>query len=573
MCRTDVVACAHLSLLYPSPFSEVTLFRFVIFCQLLILGFFTVLVFSLSSIAKIREAIKVSKFFREGLKIADDRELIFLDWHSDILRRITEYQASAVDAPLCIVQPELDSAEITNLILRLDNFVVAILKKFEKSSQIDSNYFDHVILSSSTIRFLLQFGLVSWFFDDQYRIRSELMDVPVFSLREQISNRFKFMALVYLVFMFPIFIFGTFMLIIRESGKMRSGFSSLSDYEITGLATIVLRHFSEMDHEFRKRMEIAIREFSSVAGTKIWNNEIVQNFLKMGLFITSGILSVLALIALLEDKALVYLPVTVGGKNLFVYFALFSVAFGILVRADSSKDTKTLSVTDRIRSMIKSIDSTHFVPAISVMNLGSPLERAIALDSISTSNFFQKKILLFLHELLAIVMVPYVFYFRADEELVGATVSVLRSSVHRSANLGDFVKQGFFMEDEGVEIEMTESVSETKVVDTIDPMIALSVLSSNKTVACKFEHESLLRQTIEFKNRCIQQLENSTDYENFSLCFWYFLLRTVREGNLNRTLFGLDDRIVSAVANEPLASRASSRKNFDLAFSNEFEGS
>ena len=134
MCKTDVIACAHLSLFYPSPFSQVSFFRFIIFCQLLILGFFTVLVFSLSSIAKIREAIKISKFFRDQLHVPDDRELLFLNWHKDIVSRIIDCQTRAVDAPLCIVQPELDSLEITNLILRLDNMVLLILKKFEKSS-------------------------------------------------------------------------------------------------------------------------------------------------------------------------------------------------------------------------------------------------------------------------------------------------------------------------------------------------------------------------------------------------------------------------------------------------------
>ena len=175
-CKTDVIECAKSSLVFPSPFSQVSFFRFILFCQLLILGFFTVVIFSLSSVAKIREAIKVSKFYRAGLRIADDRELTFLDWQSHIVPRIIEYQATAVDAPVCIVQPELSEIEITNLILRFDNIVLAILKIFEKSSQ--KSFFNNLILSSSTIKFLIQFGLVSWCFDDAYRVRQDLRCGP-----------------------------------------------------------------------------------------------------------------------------------------------------------------------------------------------------------------------------------------------------------------------------------------------------------------------------------------------------------------------------------------------------------
>ena len=357
--------------------------------------------------------------------------------------------------------------------------------------------------------------------------------------------------------MFPIFIFGTFLLIIRESGKLRTGFSSLGEWEVTGIGGVVFRHYSEMDHTFRQRMETAVSKFSELNFSRIWKNEIGENFLKIGLFVTSGILAVLALVALVDEKALVYLPLFFGGTNLFFYFAIFSLCFGILVRIDSRQTREAKqTIRDRIHLLLSLISSTHHEMDVLVSNGCSILDRAIAVDSVSRSEFFEKKIFIFFNELVAIVLIPFLFYHQADQDLVGATMSVLQCGIYESDKLGDFSKSGYFLANE--EIEMTET-KDTRIADTIDPTIALSVLANR--ISSSYEHESLIAQISDFKIRCCEKLKTS-DLKNFDTGFWYLLYRVVRQGRIAESVFGLDDEIVECVRDEPVASRASSRREF-----------
>jgi uncharacterized membrane protein YidH (DUF202 family) len=561
---SDATSCVGVTLFYSDPFGRKTMsfVRFLIFIQLVLLGLYTVVLAGLSCVAKAREAVKISHFFHSGLNIPDDAELAFIPWES-IVERIEIYQRTAVP-PLCIVQDELSALEITNVIMRGENMLLAIMKKFSRFIDVRrgnfskfDNFLSESVVGSATVQWLLQFGVIAWAVSERYTVRADVVDV------ETIRNRLKLIGLVSSVFIFPIFIFGAILLFIQESARLKSG-GTLSEPEWTSSGKTQLRHFSEMEHVFKQRLSQGKPALCKLVSASFTQNDLKKNIVKILIFVTSGLLAVLAIIGVVQDKAIMYLEF--AGHNLFFYFAILSVGFGVLIRIEGNS-VRSVVVKDTIRASVDFSVHAHTVLVSEGYVRGTQNWSEFTKSKILQTcpvHFGRNKLFIFLNELVSILAVPYVFYRHLIHmNFPELFVQFLSEGVYHSGALGDFAKGGVLVEDQGREVEMGETSVGGSNLNILHPELAQAVLAfhSKFPAGCVWNREqvNLIERVTRFREFFLRESSRQDLKMDSiqSLNFWYVFLMDVISRSGPVSTLQLDEelwRIATIVMESEFAS-------------------
>lgn len=518
---TSEETCRGLSLFYPDPIQPLSVYRFIVLCQLVPLGLYTVVLASLSSVAKMREAIRVSTFYKAGLGIQDDAMLTFMSWE-DVVVKICDYQRSA-ESPLCIVQESLSPLEVTNIVMRTDNLLLQVLKKYYSRFG-ESSEIMRIPLQSPAIQWVIQFGLLSWLFSDRFRFRPEAMS------RDVLRYRCRLIGLISLALIGPIAIFTSILLFIKETDDVRSNRSALFDKDWTALSRVVLRHFSEFDHQFEQRLSAA-RDKAETFSALIITDKTKIVILRSVKFIAGGLVAVLAILAVVQDSALLYFPVF--GRNLFWYFAILSgaVAFSVGVSRSSGFVGKRQDlVKDKIRTSIDLVSSIHYLPSLEESADMSPLTTARRLDEVScifASQLFKMRCMNLVNELVGILALPFFFLLVFPDTLVDLVVD---TPVFSSENLGDFASNGWMIE--GVrggrgDVELTASRVVSKDTEKVLSTIAFVELYGSNTSGLAPDQLMRVSQAEKFGNACKNIALQRGIENNFTVSFWYLLHRSV----------------------------------------------
>ena len=515
-------ACRGLSFFHPNPISPLTTYRFIVLCQLVPLGLYTVVLASLSSVAKVREALRVSHFYKAGLGVSDDALLTFLSWE-EIVQRIVTYQQTA-DSPLCIVQDSLTPVEITGIVMRTDNLLLQILKKWHSRFTGTSLVWE-LPLQSSAIQWVLQYVLITWLFSDRFRIR------PVALTWDALRQRFQLIGVVSLALIGPIVIFTSILLFIKETDDVRANRSSLFDKDWTGLSKVVLRHYSEPEHAFSHRLSKA-RQLGELFSNHIVIDNSRAISVKTVKFIAGGVVAMLAIVAVVQDSALLYL--TLFGRNLFWYFAVVSGIVAIAAGITRSENQEKIGIAAKTDVGLGLVGIIHYLPGV---DAGPPSSDAMAqlntarrLDAISiifNRNFFKNKLFNLLTELASILALPVYFLLVFPETLVDI---IIDTRIMSSENLGDFACG--MMEGSGpagASIEMREGSTLPWV--TRDTAKCVSTIAFAQAYGANSglsrEQLALVAQVEKFRDAFLQlkSWETGTTLE-----FWYLLMRSVADG-------------------------------------------
>ena len=493
-------ACKNLSLFYSNPFVPFTFYRLIIVIQLLFLGIYTVLLATASAIAKIRQGIRISRFYKVSLGIAHDYELVFLTW-PEIVKRIIAYQSTAPQ-PLCIVQSSLSALEITNIIMRTENFVM---------------YLGEVSHMSASVTWCLKFGLVAWLFDERYRIQSDRISVT------SVCARLRLIGWVSLALVGPLMIFTFILLVIRELDNIRSKF-----WERDWTQLAFKQWYSEMDHFRDFRLEAGRESANLFVSNRFDQNEGVKGIAK---FLAGGLLTVLALVGLLEDKALVYL--NFGGRNLFFYVAILSV---IVKMFSGDVEAKNINVHEKLKNKKSAGAVLGGSLCVHLPFNGSTNEHRLdGLSRIFEVRFFQFRWMNFLREFLSVGCIPYYFLHKFPKsDLPRRIVHMVNFDVFSSENLGDFCQFGWFKN-----AHANIDLSKKTIIEQVPFDVAIGAISFYKTyrdmyVPC-LEIERLLKFVHQFSSMFPEQHEME---------YWYFALYTiVFHSKTNSSLF--DDVFLS----------------------------
>ena len=513
---TNEASCLGRSLIYENPFSPMSLYRFLIICQLVPLGLYTVILSSASAIAKVREAIRIGEFYKTGLGISDDSLLTFITW-PEIIDRIIDFQENSKS--LSILQPNLTAIEITNVIMRTDNFVLYMMK-----NAVSGN----MILQSRVMKWCLQFGLVLWLFDERYRVRS---DWTVAKIR----TRLKLLGYTWLLLIGPMVIFALILLIIREMDDVRSNRTSLTDRKWTPLARNKLRVYSEMEHFLDSRLCSAQKFGEDFALPIVSNPTSGVGILK---FVAGALLAVLALIGLVEDKSLVYL--NLWGRNLFFYVAVLSII--VSVTSGMGVD-KSLSLLGKKSAAVSLLRKIFWLPEYRMDSLGSVLNLARALDQVSMyfrMHYFTYRFANFITELVALASIPWFFlHVLPKSSFPNKLIDMMDTQIYKSDNLGDFCQAGWFKRGTNVELERTGNLASAVLAVPFDiGMSAVSFSKKYKSFVPPVECEAMILLVDQFA----AAMKN--DDEGDDIEFWYYVLHVILTSSGGSILNHCDDELL-----------------------------
>ena len=524
--------CRSLNFFYDSPIFPLTWYRFIILCQLVPLGLYTVVLASLSSVAKMREALRISAFFQEALGIRDDDELCFITYE-EVVRRICLHQRTA-EAPLCIVQDTLSPLEVENIVMRTDNFSVAVWKQWYDFISSQTGLWGLLVqipLQSTAVQWCVQFAVIGWLFDDRYRLRPEV----VADMQIQVKRRIRQVGFLSVLLMFPLAIFSSILVLVKESDDVRTQRSSLFAHQWTGAA--VLRHFCEPLHALRDRLEKARTGAELFTKSRMISDGATQAAVMALKYAAGGVVAVLAIVGVVQDGALLHM--TYLGKSLFFYFAIFSgivtVFSGMAAGTNGvmQKDVKS-KVGLRLLASVHHVPTTERLEEASV-RASRELTTGRCLDRMSGafgSLFFGPKLTALVTEIAGILLLPVLFLAVFPDHL---SRIIADTRIVSSDALGDFVAAGFMSGgvSAGQATEMMAPTTNThRFAHLKDREKIVSLLSFvgrfGSESGLTDEQTNTVKTLTEFMRECESMMDPSLlGVERNNVQFWYLVLHAV----------------------------------------------
>lgn len=444
-------SCRAVPLLFEHPFRHVGPWRFLVFLSSLL--FVVYWIFNVTAAySSIVEAGKMSTYYKERLGITSDSILSTMLWSEVVSRLIQQQRVS----PWCIVQDELTALEIANIIMREDNFVVALTNHSTFTSHLPP-WIPPRLVYTRALRWNLRTAVFRWLFDQRGRIRADFLDRPL-----ALAQRLQWLGMLNLALMAPVLLFVTIFFFMRHAEEFRSHRTSPFERQWTGYAHWTFREFNELPHQFKARMCQAQGAAESYLRSTREPSPVLDSARRFAKFVAGSILAVLLVVALYDDSPLLF--VKIQDKNLLWYLALFGFLFAV---ADTSQDASGQACPQEQQpsspaaplrmhtAMMKLVRCTHFLPPS--WRSPAPLEElAGACGAVRRANlcghfrrvrsdflrdFFVHRIQALGEEVLGVMLCPLllmVYLPKAAPEIA----DVLRRSQHSSKNLGDWCVLG-----------------------------------------------------------------------------------------------------------------------------------
>lgn len=440
-------SCRHISIFYERPFADVGFWRGLVL--LLFFLFFAYWLFNVvNAFHTFKDASEMREYYKERLGIATDDVLRTMEW-SEVVARLVQQQKVA---PFCVVQDEITALDIANIIMREDNFVVALTNHRAFTSHLPP-WIPPRLVYTRAVQGCLRTAIFRWAFDRRSRLRMEFLTSP-----NQLAARLRYMGLLTLLLVLPVWVFVTMVFFMRHAEEFRADRSSPFRREWTDYAKWTFREFNELHHQFKERMRAA----QLVAEDYVQNSrpptplrDALRRFAK---FVAGAVLAVLLIVAVWDDTPLFF--VKIWDRNLLWYLAFFGFLFAVADNANLDDDGRHSSGAPALppgtpllmhTEMMRLVRCTHYLPptwrppaALAAMAGGcSGPQRArlcqhfARLRAEFLGNFFVPRIQALGEELLGVVLAPLLLGIYLPQAAPDIA-RVLRQSRYASQNLGDF---------------------------------------------------------------------------------------------------------------------------------------
>ena len=273
----------------------------------------------------IKQAGQMRSFYKDQLGILSDEGLETMLW-SEVVSRLVQRQK---EARLCIVQEELTALEITNIIMRQDNFIIGLTDHHAFTKTLPSCIPRRLVYTKAPLWNILMamFPPVgAEALDHRGRLRQEFLDRP-----EVLARKFRFLALVNGVLLLPVSMFVAIYFFMRHAQEFRSQRTSPFRKQWSDYAYWTFREYNELPHQVNARMCTAQGAAEAYIHATRPTSPVLKSLLRCLKFISGSILAALLLVALWDDTPLLF--VKLQDKNLLWYLAFFGFIFAV---ADSA---------------------------------------------------------------------------------------------------------------------------------------------------------------------------------------------------------------------------------------------
>jgi len=291
-------SCRAVPLCYSQPFESVGPWRFyVLFCFFLFCIYWCFNV--VAAYHNIRDAVDMSVYYKERLGIVSDDTLDTTLW-SEVVSRLVQQQKAS---PFCIVQDELTALEIANIIMREDNFMIALTNHHAFTSHLPSWIPPRLVYTRASL-WNLRTAVFRWAFDHRSRLCADFVERPA-----ALAQRLRLLGVLNLVLMIPVLIFVTIYFFMRHTEEFRSHRSSPFRRQWTDYAKWTFREFNELPHQFKARMCAAQATAEDYVRSTRASSPVLECLQRFVKFVAGAILAVLLVVALWDDTPLLFVKI------------------------------------------------------------------------------------------------------------------------------------------------------------------------------------------------------------------------------------------------------------------------
>ena len=334
---------------------------------------------------------EIRAFYIEALEIPPS-ELRNNTWE-DVLKKL---QIAQRHYKMNIRKQDLTELDVHHRILRFTNFLVAMVNRSKLPCKINIPFYGEKVFFSEGLRFNFEMILFWGYgtpFDNSYHLNDKYKQRYN---REELTRQLQAVIAIYAVvnfLLFPlIFLYRVFYLVFHFAELIKRQPVALGTRHWTAYGQVYVRHFNELDHELKMRLNQAYLPASKYMDMFV--SPIVVVLARNIAFIAGSLLAVLAVLTVLQEQLLT-------ADNVLVWMTLL----GIILWACSA------CLPDENRPLCAKEMMLEILTHIQYMPDKWKEQPHTATVQNQFSQLFQFKLAGLIDELLSPILTPFVLYF------------------------------------------------------------------------------------------------------------------------------------------------------------------
>ena len=334
---------------------------------------------------------EIRAFYIEALKIPPG-ELRNHTWE-DVLNKLRTAQKRY---KMNIRKQDLTELDVHHRILRFTNFMVAMLNRSKLPCKINIPFYGEKVFFSEGLRYNYEMILFWGYgapFDNSYHLNDKYKQRHN---REELTKKLQGLIAIYAVvnfLLFPvIFLYRVFHIVFHFAELIKRQPGALGTRHWTRYAHVYLRHFNELDHELRVRLNQAYLPASKYMDMFV--SPVIVVIARNVAFIAGSLLAVLAVLTVLQEQLLT-------ADNVLVWMSLL----GVIVWVCSA------CLPDENRPLCAKEMMLQILTHIQYMPDKWKEQPHTAVVQKEFSQLFQFKLAGLIDELLSPILTPFVLYF------------------------------------------------------------------------------------------------------------------------------------------------------------------
>ena len=348
--------------------------------------------------------LKEIKLFYNYLLDIDDSELQTISWPT-VVKKIMILKNQNTNAIMndkdndLKSKAKLNAHDIANRLMRKENYMIAIFNRNILNKPLTIPFINTHFLTK-TLEWNLKLCIFDYLFNEQGQIKSKVLSQHHrLSLIVNLRKRFRLAGLLSIA-LSPIlvvyFILYYFLKLFYDY-KTNPGLLNARSY--SPLAKWKMREYNELPHLFDQRLNLSIEYADEYLNQ--FPKEFSDILLKFISYITGSIVTVLALLTIIDHENFLNFEITEGKTSLF-YMSTLGAIFTVCKSAISNTDSRYLFNPEV--SLKKVSHFTHFLP-ISWQNRYHTIE-----VKNQFCDLYNLKLILIFKELCSLIFLPYILY-------------------------------------------------------------------------------------------------------------------------------------------------------------------
>lgn len=396
-------------------------------------GWATSFVWFLSGVPHLRQ---IRDFYEHELKISH-RELQTIRW--DMV--VDELSRAQRRLQLCTTTDSFDKLDISNLIARRKNFLIAMYGELAQKLEVAIPFVGPRMIMSHSLQWNLEKILFRVIVFDGDAVVPEVWSDPD-RVARQLQKYFKLYGLINLLLAPCILLFQLAFFVFHNSDSFRKSAGPLSTRQWSPYACWMMRNYSETEHAFRKRLQRSYKPATKYVS--LFVSEMTTIWARFLVFVFGGMFVVLTVLGFIYDEDFLFAYLT-PDRSVIWWTGIIGAALALsqsLIPAEAQAD-----MPDELLNEVKG--HTNFFR-------DSWAGREETLDTFDDFTLlYQLKGVNFLEELASILVTPYLLMVRLPNESKEIVEFFQRCSYKHPYLPGHFCKYAYFRNtpEESIELE------------------------------------------------------------------------------------------------------------------------